>query len=45
MENTLKRIIDKKKEKIKIYKSKHPESTLLEDIKNIDNFNDFKKKN
>ena len=44
MENILKKIIDKKKEKIKFYRSKHPESELLEGVKNINNFIDFKKK-
>ena len=44
MENILEKIIDKKKEKIKIYKNKHAENNLFEDIKNIDNFIDFKDK-
>ena len=44
MENILKKIIDKKKEKIKIYKNEHAENNLFEDIKNIDNFIDFKDK-
>ena len=44
MENVLKKIINKKKEKIKIYKRKHSESKLFEDIKNINNFDDFKSK-
>jgi len=44
MENVLKKIINKKKEKIKIYKRKHSESKLFEDIKNINNFIDFKNK-
>ena len=44
MENVLKKIVDKKKEKIKIYKNKHSESKLFEDIKNINNFIDFKNK-
>ena len=44
MENVLKKIINKKKEKIKIYKRKHSESKLFEDIKNINNFDDFKGK-
>ena len=43
MENVLKKIIDKKKEKIEIYKRDKSESKLLEDIKNIKNFVDFKK--
>jgi len=42
MESVLKKIINKKKEKIKIYKSQHPESRIFEKIKNIDNFIDFK---
>ena len=44
MENVLKKIINKKKERIKIYKKEHPENKLFEDIKNIDNFVDFKDK-
>ena len=44
MENILKKIIDKKKEKIKIYKKIHAENKLFEDIKNINNFIDFKGK-
>ena len=35
MKNVLKKIIDKKKEKIKIYKNEHSESKLFNDIKNI----------
>ena len=44
MENILKKIIGKKKEKIKIYKKEHAENKLFEDIKNINNFIDFKDK-
>jgi len=44
MENILKEIIDKKKEKIKIYKNNHTENKLLIDIKKINNFIDFKNK-
>jgi len=44
MENVLKKIINKKKERIKIYKKEHPENKLFEDIKNINNFIDFKDK-
>ena len=44
MENVLKKIIEKKKEKIRIYKKEHPENKLFEDIKNIKNFSDFKGK-
>ena len=44
MENVLKKIISKKKEKIKIYKKKLPETKLFDDIKNINNFVDFKSK-
>ena len=44
MENVLKKIINKKKERIKIYKKEHPENKLFEDIKNINNFVDFKDK-
>ena len=42
MENILKEIIDKKKEKNKIYKSKYTENKLFKDIKNIKNFINFK---
>ena len=42
MENILKKIINKKKEKIKIYKKKYSENKLFEDIKNINNFINFK---
>ena len=42
MENVLKKIIDKKKEKIKVSKKKYTENKLFEDIKNINNFIDFK---
>ena len=44
MENILKKIINKKKERIKIYKKENPENKLFEDIKNINNFIDFKDK-
>ena len=44
MENVLKKIINKKKERIKIYKKEHSENKLFEDIKNINNFIDFKNK-
>ena len=44
MENILKKIIDKKKEKIKIYKKKYSEDKLFKDIKNINNFISFKDK-
>ena len=44
MENILKKIIDRKKEKIKIYKNTHNENKLFKDIKNISNFIDFKDK-
>jgi len=44
MENVLKKIIDKKREKIEIYKRDKSESRLLEDIKKIRNFVDFKNK-
>jgi len=44
MENILKKIIEKKKEKIKIYKKNNPENTLLNNIKNIKNFYNFQKK-
>jgi indole-3-glycerol phosphate synthase len=44
MLSILKRIIDKKKEKIKTYKKLYSENKLLEDIKKIKNFADFKDK-
>ena len=44
MENVLKKIVDKKKEKIKIYKKTYLENKLIEDIKNIKNFVNFKDK-
>ena len=44
MDNILKRIIDKKKEKIKAYKKENAESKLFSEIKNINNFIDFKDK-
>ena len=44
MENVLKNIIDKKKEKIKIFINERSESKLFNDIKNINNFIDFKSK-
>ena len=42
MKNILKEIINKKKEKIKVSKNKYTENKLFEDIKNINNFTDFK---
>ena len=42
MENVLKKIINKKKERIKIYKKEYSESKIFEDIKNINNFINFK---
>jgi indole-3-glycerol phosphate synthase len=42
MENILKKIIDKKKEKIKIYKNKLPENEVLNNIKETNNFLNFK---
>ena len=42
MENILKKIIDNKKEKVFDYKKRFPISRLLNDIKNIKNFIDFK---
>ena len=44
MESVLKKIINKKKERNKIYKKELPESQLFEDIKNVKNFIDFKDK-
>tara|TARA_B100000315_G_C14493909_1_gene548970 strand:+ start:379 stop:1182 length:804 start_codon:yes stop_codon:yes gene_type:complete len=44
MVNVLKKIIDKRREKIKIYKKEKSESKLFEDIKNINNFINFKSK-
>ena len=41
MENILKQIINKKKDKIKVYKKELPEDRLLENIKNINNFINF----
>ena len=41
MENVLKKIIDTKREKIKIYKKEHPESKLFENIKSINSFINF----
>ena len=42
MENILKKIIKKKREKIINYKKKYSVNNLLDNIKNIDNFIDFK---
>ena len=42
MDNILKKIIDKKKEKIRDYKKKYSINKILETIKNINNFIDFK---
>ena len=42
MENILTKIVNKKKEKIKIYKKKYFENKLFEDIKNLNNFINFK---
>ena len=44
MESVLKKIIDKKKERIIIYKKVNSENKILENIKNINNFIDFKNK-
>ena len=44
MESVLKKIINKKKERIKIYKKEHSENKIFDDIKNINNFIDFKDK-
>ena len=44
MDNVLKKIIDKKKEKVKIFKNLYTENKLLEDIKKIKNFSNFKDK-
>ena len=44
MENILRKIIKKKKEKIINYKKKYSINNLLDNIKNIDNFIDFKSK-
>lgn len=41
MENVLKKIIDTKREKIKICKKKHPESKLFENIKSVNSFINF----
>ena len=42
MENILKTIIDKKKERVKILKKKYVENEILKDIRNFNNFVDFK---
>ena len=42
MNNILDKIIDKKKEKVKDYKKKNSINSLLDSIKNINNFIDFK---
>ena len=45
MNNILKKIIEKKKEKVKIYKKDlYTENALLKNIKNVKNFSDFKNK-
>ncbi len=44
MEDVLNKIINKKKEKIKIYKKEKTENEIIKDIKDIDNFIDFKNK-
>ena len=44
MENVLKKIINKKKERIKVCKKELSENELFKDIKNINNFYDFKDK-
>ena len=44
MINVLQKIIEKKKEKIKIYKNNYSENNLLKNIKNIDGYIDFKSK-
>ena len=44
MINILKKIIDKKKDKIIFYKNEYKENKLLEDIKNAKNFINFKDK-
>ena len=44
MENVLKKIVDKKREKIEIYKKNYIENKLIKNIKNIKNFVNFKDK-
>ena len=44
MPNILQNIIDKKRERIKIYKKEYPISKIYENIKNINNFTNFKNK-
>ena len=44
MQNILREIIDKKKDNIKFYKKQYSENQLLKDIKNINNFINFKDK-
>tara|TARA_B100001123_G_C15132997_1_gene956156 strand:+ start:305 stop:1108 length:804 start_codon:yes stop_codon:yes gene_type:complete len=41
MDNILEKIINKKKERIKIYKKKFSENQLIKDIKNINNYVNF----
>ena len=43
MENILKKIINKKKEQLINYKKKYSITQLLNNVKNINNFIDFKK--
>ncbi len=44
MENVLKKIIEKKKEKLSIYKKQHQINDILNNIKNIKNFVNFQEK-
>ena len=44
MENVLKKIIEKKIERIKNFKKKYTENELLKNIENLNNFYDFKSK-
>ena len=44
MQNTLKKIIDKKKERIEEYKKKYSNEQIFKNIKNIKNFEDFRDK-
>ena len=44
MENILKKIVEKKKEKIMSLKKNYSINNILENIKNISNFIDFKSK-
>ena len=44
MENVLKKITNKKKERVERYKKVYPINDILKSIKNIDNYINFKEK-